>query len=396
MAAETMQFVIGVDVGTSGVRCLISEADVEGERRVIGEARVSSRGIRKGEVVDFHDAVMSVRSAVERASAMARVRAVSVFATLGCGGIRGLNSRGAVRLVGGKGRISEGVVNQALCAACDVSIPSDRVKLHAFSRGFSVDGLRCVERVGKATGERLEAEVHVVTAPREQVEKLERVVNGAGYKLEKAVAEPIAAGLAVLSEDDRGRGADLLKLGVGSTAVVGFRNGVPGYTWSLGMGADHIVNDVGVATGVDVEEARSVCSDLRVWEDGSAQVKKAKGVHAARARLAEIMGVAQRELMKAGQVGGCGSGLWLCGWLSKVPGVLEEACAELPHTPRVPHAPGAGGIGEVPRVPEYEGAAGLLVYGWRYRLEACGFDLTAERREAGLFKRLLVRAAQFL
>ena len=76
---------------------MISEGTDLKSSKVIGKARVGSRGILKGEVVHFHDAMRSVKAAVERAAAMAGVKVVSLFATLGCGGDRGLN-----RSVGGK------------------------------------------------------------------------------------------------------------------------------------------------------------------------------------------------------------------------------------------------------------------------------------------------------
>ena len=394
--AET-QFVVALDVGTSGVRCLISEGTGLNSSKVIGKARVGSRGIRKGEVVHFHDAMRSVKAAVERAAAMAGVKVVSVFATLGCGGVRGLNSRGMVHLDRGVKATSPEVVDRATAAACDVSIPSDRVKLHILPRGLSVDGLRCSRSGEGVLGEKLESEVHVITASREAAGKLEKVVNGAGYRLEKAAAEPLATGFAVLSEEERSRGVDLLKLGAGSTCLISFREGVPSHTSTLGVGGEHIVNDVAVATHVGTSEARQLWRNLGGGvECGVGDSLEDMGIEVAQARIQEILGLARAELAKTGHLRPAESGLRLWGTLSEIPGVVEQAGAVMMKSVRMGELFETQDILEAPQEKEYATAVGLLVYGWRYRCEADEFDLTAERPAMGWVGRALQRVAQIL
>jgi len=393
--AET-QFVVALDMGTSGVRCLISEGTGLGTAKVIGKARVSSRGVRKGEVVHFHDAVRSAKAAVERAAAMAGVRVVSVFATLGCGGIRGLNSRGMVRLERGLRGIPAEAIERATAAACDVSIPSDRVKLHILPRGLSVDGLRCSRSGEGVSGEKLESEVHVITASLEAAEKLGKVINGAGYGLEKAAAEPLATAFAVLSAEERDRGVDLLKLGTGSTSLVSFRDGAPSHTATLGVGEEHVINDVAVATHVETSEARQLCRYLGSKEWGGSSLLDDKGVEVAQARMREILGLTKAELAKTVHLGASEFGIRLWGALAESPEVAKQG-DELT-TKRA----GLGGLFEtneiedVPREEEYATAAGLLIYGWKYRREASEFDLTAEKAARGWVGRALQRVAQFL
>lgn len=392
--AET-QFVVALDAGTSGVRCLISEGTDLKSCKVIGKARVGSRGIHKGEVVHFHDAMRSVKAAVERAAAMAGVKVVSLFATLGCGGIRGLNSRGVVHLDHGVKAISPEVIDKATGAACDISIPSDRVKLHILPRGFSVDGLRCSRSGEGMLGEKLESEVHVITASRQAADKLEKVVNGAGYRLEKVAAEPLTTGFAVLSEEERSRGVDLLKLGAGSTCLISFREGAPSHTSTLGVGGEHIVNDVAVATHVETSEARQLCRSLGGVGCEIGKPPEDVGVEVAKARIQEILGLARAELAKTVHLGPAESGLRLWGALSEIPGVVEQADGMMKSV-RVGELSKTRDIFEAPQEKEYATAVGLLIYGWRYRCEADKFDLTAERPATGWVVRAFQRVAQIL
>jgi len=396
MSRAEMQFVVALDIGTAGVRCLVSEGMRPGSCRVIGKARVRSHGIRKGEVVHFHDAVRSVKGAVERAAAMAGVRVVSVFATIGCGGIRGLNSRGVVRLERGLKAISPEIVERAMSAACDVSIPTDRAKIHIVPRGLSVDGLRCSRSAEPVLGERLEGEVHVITAPREALDKLEKVVNGAGYVLERAVAEPLATSFAVLSESERHRGVDLLKLGEGSSFLASFRGGGPSHTWTVGVGREHVINDVAVATHVDTLEARQLCRSLDDGEGGGLEPSEETAGGVAGARIRELLGLARTEVAKTQNLGPAESGLRLWGVLSESPGVVEQASAVVANKTRCDEAAFTVEILEIPQEKEYATAVGVLEYGWRCRTEAEKFDLAAERRAASWVGRALQRVTQML
>ena len=59
--------VVGLDIGTSNVRVVIGETDVDGRFRIIGTASEKSSGMRNGNIVNIEAASNVIRKAIENA-----------------------------------------------------------------------------------------------------------------------------------------------------------------------------------------------------------------------------------------------------------------------------------------------------------------------------------------
>jgi len=64
-------YIVGLDIGTTKICCIIAEVTPQGEIEIIGLGQSPSRGLRKGVVVNIDGTVESIRSAVEEAELMA-------------------------------------------------------------------------------------------------------------------------------------------------------------------------------------------------------------------------------------------------------------------------------------------------------------------------------------
>jgi len=73
------QLLVGLDIGTSKIACVVAEASPDGKVDVIGIGTHPSRGLKKGVVVNIESTVESIRLAVEEAELMAGVDIQSVF-----------------------------------------------------------------------------------------------------------------------------------------------------------------------------------------------------------------------------------------------------------------------------------------------------------------------------
>jgi len=60
--------IVALEIGTTKVRALIGEAREDGHTMITGLGECPSRGIRKGEIVDFENALACVRNALTAAS----------------------------------------------------------------------------------------------------------------------------------------------------------------------------------------------------------------------------------------------------------------------------------------------------------------------------------------
>src|SRR5688500_18835251 len=65
--------IVGLDIGTSTVCVVVGEINEQGTLSDVGLGQAKSRGVGKGEIVDFNHAQEDIRSAIVEAEQMADV-----------------------------------------------------------------------------------------------------------------------------------------------------------------------------------------------------------------------------------------------------------------------------------------------------------------------------------
>src|SRR5262245_26656652 len=65
--SKNQRYIVGLDIGTSKICCLIAEVREGGGADVVGIGTAPSRGLRKGVVVNFETTVEAIKAAVEEA-----------------------------------------------------------------------------------------------------------------------------------------------------------------------------------------------------------------------------------------------------------------------------------------------------------------------------------------
>ena len=228
----------GIDIGSDHVRTVLArgpealsgtEEGMEIEVLAVGQAE-SRNSVQHGEVVRLGGVTEAVRQAVEEVEQTAGVEVGSAFVSVGSRTRRSINSSGAISILTPDHRIAESDVYRAVMAA----VPRDGGTawlrppyelLHALPQEFWVDDLDSTENPTGWTGEKIESHVHLVSCPRDTLHRIEEAVNGAGIRIERLVAAPLAAGHAVLTGEERQDGVVLLDVGAMTTEIAVFRQG---------------------------------------------------------------------------------------------------------------------------------------------------------------------------
>src|ERR1700737_4862488 len=98
---------VGLEIGTSKICVVVGESRPDGTVKILGVGQAPSRGVRKGEIVDFETAMKCVHEAVVDAEQKSDVMIRSVYVGVAGGHIPGFNHRGWVVLPGGGERIED-------------------------------------------------------------------------------------------------------------------------------------------------------------------------------------------------------------------------------------------------------------------------------------------------
>src|SRR3954453_14712787 len=163
LSMSKKDFVVGLDIGTTKICCIVGEVVESGSNPIIdivGIGTAPSAGLRKGVVINIDSTVESITKAVEEAELMAGVEISTVYAGIAGGHIKSFNSTGIVAV---KDReITEQDVQRVIDAAKAVAIPLDREVIHIIPQEYMIDDQDGIRDPIGMTGVRLVAKVHIV------------------------------------------------------------------------------------------------------------------------------------------------------------------------------------------------------------------------------------------
>ena len=244
--------VVGLDVGTTKI-CGVAAQVYGAGINLLGMGVSPSAGLRKGMVINIDDAVGSIKRALDETEACSGVRVRSVSVGISGSHVRGFESHGAVGIRGRE--VSHADVEKAIESARAVYIPLDREVLHVIPTEFILDGQEGITDPVGMSGVRLEARVYIITGAVSSVQNLLKCCEKAGLDVVDLVFEPLASARATLTRDEKETGVVLVDIGGGTTDIALFREGSLRYASVLGVGGNHITNDIAVGLRIQMSEA---------------------------------------------------------------------------------------------------------------------------------------------
>ena len=253
--------IVALDIGSTKTCALVGEMDDAGGVKFAALGAAESKGWRKGQIVNLDLAVSSIRRAIEEAETIVGVPVESAVIGVAGSHVRGVNSRGGITIGGRPRDVQREDVRRAVEAARAVTLPGDREVLHVLPQEFFLDGQDNIRDAIGMVGQRLEANVHIVTASGTATQNIVTAVNRAGVRVDDTVLEPFASAEACLTQDERELGACLLDIGGGTTELIAYTGGVVRHTAAIPVGGDHFTNDLAVGLRTPIPEAEKIKRD---------------------------------------------------------------------------------------------------------------------------------------
>ena len=377
--ARKERYIVGLDVGTSKVCCVVGEPLDDGSLDIVGVGVAESRGIKRGVVVNVDAAVDSIKKAIDEAELMAGIEIDSVHVALSGPHIKGFNSRGVIAVAGKNREISRDDVRRAIDAARAVALPAGREILHVLPQDFVVDEQDGIGAPVGMTGARLEVNVHIVTGSVSSTQNIIACVNRAGVGVADTVIEQLAAAEAVLTQDEKELGVALVDIGGGTADVAIFERGSLWHTGVVAVGGDHFTNDIAVGLRMPIPDAeklkrRSGCAlSAIVAENDLMEVASIAGRRSRsmprrvlseilQPRAEEICHLLWDEIRRAGFEKSLNSGIVFTGGAAMLEGMAEiaEQNFDLPVRRSAPE--GVGGLADHVNSPAFATSVGLCVY----------------------------------
>lgn len=372
-----MRFAVGIDIGTTRVRCVIGHIDGSNPApTIVGVGSAPNNGLRKGVVVNIVNTAQAIDRALDEAERMSGHQVSAASININGSHIMAMSSKGVVAVNSQNPEITEDDLARAQEAATVVQLPANREILQVTPRSYQLDGQENIKDPLGMSGVRLEVDAHVITALGPHVKNLMKSLEMTQTAVDHVLVSGLAAAKAVLSQQQMENGVAVVDIGGTTTNIVVFEEGDLQHVAVLPMGSVNITNDlaIGLRTDLDIAEGvklkhasatptgKDAPKKFEFTHDGTAHEFSAKDVDMiVGARLDEIFELIDKELASIDRSGKLPGGIVITGGGANLKSLADYAKHKLRLPVRVAHMDGFKGVSDRIASPEYASALGLMM-----------------------------------
>ncbi|MCX7817614.1 MAG: cell division protein FtsA [Kiritimatiellae bacterium] len=372
--------IAALELGTHSIRLLVGEDRTDGTLMILGGAELPSAGIRKSQIVDFPAVVELCRDVIQMAEHDAQRPIREVHLVVSNPDVRGTVNSGRLHISRPSREITEEDIEAVGDIARNLSLPEDRQLLHSVNQGYAVDSQPNVINPAGMRGEVLSQNMLIIHGSATPIRNLLEAVARAQVDVYDAAFSGLCAALAVLSREQKAAGVAVIDLGAGTTGCVAYANQVLAYAGSIGVGGDHVTNDIVSGLRLPLSQAEQLKIQygsavlqpahrhrvVSVHADGAfpERTVRLSDLHAImHARLDELLRWIRADLDALGILHQLGAGIVLTGG-SAMTNQIVELAQQIFNMPCVIGQPcRVSGLSQLRAMPGYAAVIGMLRYG---------------------------------
>lgn len=380
---------VGIDIGTYQVKVVILETpDNDSAPRIIGTGIAESRGLRHGYILNSHDVVKSIKSAVHQAEKIAGTHVKSAYVSVGGIGLQSVTHTASVVVTKADQEITELDMTRAL-DLCEKNIPkahiSNRKIIHKIPLEYKVDGKVVLGRPQGIHGSRLEVKMIFITTLEQHYSDVLDAVNDAGIEVIEIVASPIAASIVTLSKTQKYAGCLLANIGAETVSIVVFEENLPISLEVFPIGSNDITNAIALHLRIPLDIAEGV----KRGKDSGESVSRKKLDDIVTSKLSDIFELIENHLKKINKNGLLPAGIIITGGGSGIASIedLARGILKLPSKIALLSGNGKEGVKDS----SWSVAYGLAVFGLK-----SGSDPISSRPQINILQKIKAIFSQFL
>lgn len=258
--------ITAVELGTSKVSVLIGEYSGEDGLQVIGKGESASGGaVVKGEIDSMDLMIEKVIDAMDQADLQSgrelNNSAMFAVSVTGCD-MDSLLGEGTAFIQNEDHRITEEDICEAISNSRVQPLDVTRRLINSFDAYFMIDGMRRFAQPLNQRASTLKAFSHIIHGNSNRLENFSAILLDAGLDCEpEMIFAPIADMFGVLSDDEVEGGALLIDFGAGVTEYAVVCNSGILSSGVLGIGFEHVANDLAVGLNLPINYCRKLLED---------------------------------------------------------------------------------------------------------------------------------------
>ncbi len=375
MQEASSKYAVGIDIGTTTVRCVVGHIDgTTGVPTIVGVGSAPNSGMRKGTVVNLTGPAQAIDDALGEAERMSGYQVDAATISINGAHILSTHADGMIAVGSANHEITDEDIARIEEVATLGKIPANREILEVIPHAYKLDGQDNIKNPIGMTGTRLEIDAHVVSVLAPHLTNLQKASETAKVTPHSIIIAGVAAARSVLSEQQIENGVVLIDIGGATTNVAIYEEGDLQFTAVIPIGGVNITNDLAIGLKTDPEIAEKLklehASAVSRKESSGISIKHSGEIHSfntseideiVEARLEEIFEAVNHELKRAGRAGKLPSGAVLTGGTAQLKGIADYAKESLGLAARVGIASGFGGVADGIDKPQFATVIGLML-----------------------------------
>ncbi|GIT99455.1 cell division protein FtsA [Sulfurovum sp. TSL1] len=368
--------ILAIDIGSTKICAIIAEIQ-DSEVTIQGHGISKSQGVKKGAITNIELASKSIKKAINDAKRIAGSNITSATVSISNAYAKSLNSTGIVNIPHKDISIKE--INRVMQTALyNANVPTEYDVIHVLPYNFRVDDQDFIEDPFGMNASRMEVDVNIIMTQKSNLSNLKKAVRSAGVEIDGIVLSGYASAIATMDEDEKELGVAVIDLGGQTSNLVIHTGNSIRYNDFLGVGSNHITNDLSMALhtplqiaenvkirhGSLIESSNEVIELPIIGDEESRNGVSLEVVHSVIfSRVEEALMILSKSLEKSALKEQIGAGIILTGGMTKLKGMRELAQAIFTGMPvRVGYPDNVNGLFEELKDPAFSTVVGLLLY----------------------------------
>lgn len=334
------EIIVGLDIGSKQVSVVAGRLDNFGKLEILGLGKADTTGrVSKGVVLNVNKTIEAVQSAIEQVENQANIHIRGVVASIAGPSIQSKKHKADITRQTRGEEVTVTDVDHVANDAQRTFVSQGNAIVHNLPQEYSVDSANGIQEPVGISGLILKGEFLMIISPQAELDKTKRCIERSKDKMEiegGLVYSPLAASLAVLTEQEKKTGVALVDIGSGITEIVIYYKNIVRHVAVLPFAGDSITTDIEQGCGVSVEQAEqlkvkygSAIADQVAIEEvvsiPSANGRKPKIVSVKNVaiiieeRLKEIIALVIAEITRSGYLNRINCGIVVTGGTAQMP-----------------------------------------------------------------------------
>ena len=248
--------IAALEIGTTRTMIAIAEPLGEGRIRLAAYDSIPSSGVRKSQIVDVAQARYSVASVQKKLVAQSDYAVAQAYLIVSGPQIRTQESTVQVPLP--RGVVGDEEIEEIGERMYDVTLPAERQALEVARISYGLDDIENIVSPKGMSGHILKLRTLCIHGSAQRIADAKNAADAAKLEILDVCYAGTSAASAVLTPQQKQDGALVIDLGGGSTNFTAWVDGRLLYADVIGVGGDHVTEDIRDAFTVSVAQAEQL------------------------------------------------------------------------------------------------------------------------------------------